>query len=162
MGDNAQVDYPFRQRSGVSDTLESNYGEDEDNYSMVVQPKSGCLRDGCYTRGLNCTEQYVITSLALLCIGAGVLGWDIFCMYVTQVTTNTSQEFAMAILLLHSVAFYQALLAFVYHTQKRHGRSECLTSFAFISVVCNMISFILRLGFEIAYIGYRPECIQSG
>ena len=98
VGDNAQTDYPFRQRSGVSDSLESNYGDDENNYSMVVQPKGGCLRGGCYTRGLTCTEQYVITSLALLCIGAGVLGWDIFCMYVTQDTTNTSQEFAMAIL----------------------------------------------------------------
>ncbi|KAK2163731.1 hypothetical protein NP493_1443g00020 [Ridgeia piscesae] len=152
------------QKKGVSETST----ESGDYYNVEIDEVNAkpprcalaCDRYTCYTRGVTCTQQYVVSSLCLLCVGVGLIGWDYYCIYITQNKLHTSQQFTMGILVMHSVAFYQALLAFIYHTLKTHGRTKGLTFFTAISVVCNAAAFVLRLAFEVAYIGYRPECLH--
>jgi len=90
------------QKKGVSETSTESgeYYNVEIDEVNAKPPRCAlaCDRYTCYTRGVTCTQQYVVSSLCLLCVGVGLIGWDYYCIYITQNKLHTSQQFTMGIL----------------------------------------------------------------
>ena len=101
------TDYSLQRRgTSVSETPTTTSTESSEHYNVEIdevdaKPPTCALafdKYTWYTRGVTCTQQYVVSSLCLMCIGVGLIGWDYYCIYVTQNNQHTSQQFAMGVL----------------------------------------------------------------
>jgi len=106
-------------------------------------------------------DAYVFLSLFLWAFLVATLINDSYNIIFSDNPTQTTQYFTTAILLLHSVAFFFALLGFIYITQTA-GHTNTQAWLALCSILLNLVTFSLRATFEFTYIDYRDENYPNG
>ncbi|XP_071507370.1 uncharacterized protein [Diadema antillarum] len=93
----------------------------------------------------------LLTTLALLItIINDVLQYTVF-----ERTDHTSQHFTESLLMIHILAYYAALLGFVYNTKagKRIGKARV----EWLAIVLTFLVSMIRLAIEVSFITYRKQ-----
>ncbi|KAI8481489.1 PREDICTED: uncharacterized protein LOC109483774 [Branchiostoma belcheri] len=101
-------------------------------------------------------ETFILVSYVLFFVLLGAAIYDVVVYLHTQEPGVTTQNFIFTVLVIHILAFYTALLGYVYTTQA--GATEAGEHMlAVVSLGLNFVLFIARMTMELLVITYRPE-----
>ena len=101
-------------------------------------------------------DGYIFVSLFLFIVLGSTVIYDLVQTSAVERTDLTTQSFTMALLLVHSLAFYYGLLGFVYTTQAAEGTSK-MAKLALATIIGHFTLFFTRVGFEMYRRHYRKE-----
>jgi len=115
-----------------------------------------CGEIGLRFKWIQKQDVYLRVSLFGLFVLFCTLLSDFFHATFLENTADTSQHYSMALLVLHTLSFYLALLSFIYTTQSA-SKTRARVALTLWSTFGNLVVFSMRIAFEVTYQNCRQE-----